>query len=275
VDPKFAAKAQTFPSRIVCLSDEASELLYLLGEQDRIVGVSGFSTRPPEVRTKPKVSTFRDANFEAIENLNPDLIITYSDVQAKITEEAVHRGLPVMNFNQRSVSEIFEFVTLIARLVNQKEKGDEMIASYESELQSIAHAGKAFPRKPRVFFEEWNDPIISGIQWVEELIEIAGGEPIFPEFRQRRRAKERVASSDQIIERHPDVIIGSWCGMKVDKEAIRSRPGWERIPAIQNGHIFEIRSSQILQPGPACLTDGVRELHRILAAVASTGPQRQ
>jgi iron complex transport system substrate-binding protein len=264
----FAAKSRLFPSRIVCLSDEASELLYLLGEQDRIVGVSGFSTRPLAVRSKPRVSTFRGANFEAIEKLDPDLIITYSDVQAEIAREAIHRGLPVLNFNQRSIAEIFEFITLIARLVNQQEKGNELIASYEAELQAIADSGAAFARRPRVFFEEWNDPLISGIQWVEELIEIAGGETIFPEFRLCRKAKERVASPEQIIERNPDVIIASWCGMKVNKEAICSRPGWDRISAIRHGHVYEIRSSHILQPGPACLTDGVRELHRTLALVA-------
>jgi len=265
----FAAHSRSFPSRIVCLSDEASELLYLLGEQDRIVGVSGFSTRPPEVRLKPKVSTFREANFDAIEKLNPDLIITYSDVQAEITKEAIHRGLPVLNFNQRSIAEIFEFITLIARLVNQQEKGNKLIAFYEAQLQAIANSAAAFARRPRVLFEEWNNPIISGIQWVEELIEIAGGETIFPEFRLCRKAKERVACPEQIIERNPDVIIASWCGMKVNKEAICSRPGWDRISAIRHGHVYEICSSQILQPGPACLTDGVRELHRILAQVAS------
>jgi iron complex transport system substrate-binding protein len=268
VDFAFAAQVQKFPSRIVCLSDEASELLYLLGEQDRIVGVSGFSTRPPEVRTKPKVSTFRDANFEAIEALDPDLIITYSDVQAKITQEAIHRGMPVLNFNQRSVSEIFEFISLISRLVNQQERGNDLIVAYESELQAIADAGRAFLRRPRVFFEEWKDPLISGIQWVEELIEIAGGEPIFPEFRQSRKAKDRVVSPEQIIERNPDVIIASWCGMKVNKEEICGRPGWDRISAVASGHVYEIWSSHILQPGPACLTEGVRELHRILSQVA-------
>lgn len=266
----IAAKSRSFPSRIVCLSDEASELLYLLGEHDRIVGVSGFSTRPPEVRSKPKVSTFREANFDAIEKLDPDLIITYSDVQAEITKEAIHRGLPVLNFNQRSVREIFDFITLITRLVNQQEKGDNLIASYEAELQGISRSAATFARRPRVFFEEWNDPIISGIQWVEELIEIAGGETIFPEFRTHRRAMERVASPEQIIERNPDVIIASWCGMKVNREAIFSRPGWDRISAIRHGHVYEIRSSQILQPGPACLTDGVRELHQILARVAGS-----
>ena len=158
----FAAKSRSFPSRIVCLSDEASELLYLLDEQDRIVGVSGFSTRPPEVRSKPKVSTFREANFEAIEKLDPDLIITYSDVQAEITKEAIHRGLPVLNFNQRSIAEIFDFISLIARLVNQQEKGNQLLASYETELQSIVNSAAAFARRPRVFLEEWNDPLISG-----------------------------------------------------------------------------------------------------------------
>jgi iron complex transport system substrate-binding protein len=264
----FTAKSRSFPSRIVCLSDEASELLYLLGEQDRIVGVSGFSRRPLEVRSKPKVSTFREANFEAIEKLDPDLIITYSDVQAEITKEAIHRGLPVLNFNQRSVGEIFDFISLIARLVSQQEKGNQLLASYEAELQTIAKSAAAFSRRPRVFFEEWNDPLISGIQWVEELIEIAGGETIFPELRHARKAKERVAPPEQIIERNPDVIIASWCGMKVNKEAICSRPGWDSISAIRHGHVYEIFSLHILQPGPACLTDGVRELHRILAQAA-------
>jgi len=265
----FAAQSQAFPSRIVCLSDEASELLYLLGEQDRIVGVSGFSTRPPAVRTKPRVSTFRDANFEAIEKLDPDLIITYSDVQAEITKEAIHRGLPVLNFNQRSVSEIFEFIALIARLVNRQEEGSRLISAYQSGLEEIANRASGFARKPRVFFEEWHDPIISGIEWVEELVEIAGGEPIFPEFRKARKARDRVVQSEQVIERNPDVILASWCGMKVKKEAICSREGWDRIEAVRNGHVYEIPSSHILQPGPACLTDGVRALHRILGAVVS------
>lgn len=263
----FAAQSQAFPSRIVCLSDEASELLYLLGEQDRIVGVSGFSKRPPAVRTKPRVSTFRDANFEAIEKLDSDLIITYSDVQAEITKEAIHRGLPVLNFNQRSVPEIFEFIALIARLVNRQEDGSRLISAYQSGLEEIANRASGFARKPRVFFEEWHDPIISGIEWVEELVEIAGGEPIFPEFRKARKARDRVVQSEQVIERNPDVILASWCGMKVKKEAICSRAGWDRIEAVRSGHVYEIPSSHILQPGPACLTDGVRALHRILRAV--------
>src|SRR6266702_7907433 len=159
---KFAEQSQAFPSRIVCLSDEASELLCLLGEQDRIVGVSGFSKRPPDVRTKPRVSTFRDANFEAIEKLDPDLIITYSAVQAEITREAISRGLPVLNFNQRSVTEIFSFVSMISRVIRKQERGDELLSSFESLLQKISGAAESFGRRPRVFFEEWNDPLISG-----------------------------------------------------------------------------------------------------------------
>jgi len=269
----FAAQSQAFPARIVCLSDEASELLYLLGEQDRIVGVSGFSKRPPEVMTKPRVSTFKDANFDAIENLDPDLIITYSDVQAEITKEAIHRGLPVLNFNQRSVPEIFEFIALIARLVHQPEKGNHLIAGYQAGLQQIADAAACFPYRPNVFFEEWHDPIISGIEWVEELIEIAGGEPIFPELRKTRKAKDRVVQPEEVVARNPDAILASWCGMKVKKESICAREGWDRIEAVRNHHVYEIPSSHILQPGPACLTDGVRELHRILGAVVSNMPR--
>ena len=263
----YAERSQAFPSRIVCLSDEASEVLYLLGEQDRIVGVSGFSRRPPEVRSKPRVSTFRDANFEAIEKLDPDLIITYSDVQAGITKEAIHRGFPVLNFNQRSVAEIFEFIQLMARMVNQQEKGSRLIAAYQSELEKIARAADAFGWRPRVFFEEWNDPLISGIAWVEELIELAGGEPIFPEFRRTQKAKDRIVQPEQLIQRNPEVIIASWCGIKVNTNAICSRPGWDAIAAVRNGHVYEIPSSLILQPGPASLTEGIRELHRILGVV--------
>jgi iron complex transport system substrate-binding protein len=264
----FSTNSQAFPSRIVCLSDESSELLYLLGEQDRIVGVSGFSRRPPEVRSKPRVSTFREANFEAIEKLNPDLIITYSDVQAGITEEAIHRGLPVLNFNQRSVAEIFEFIQLIARLVDQREKGQQLLAAYQAELEKAADAAATFVRRPRVYFEEWYDPLISGIEWVEELIELAGGDPIFPEFRKTRKAKDRVVQPEEVIRRNPDVIIASWCGMKVNKEAICSREGWNRISAVHCKQVYEVNSSDILQPGPACLTVGIQQLHWILAQVA-------
>lgn len=260
----------SFPNRIVCLSDEVTELIYLLGEQQRIVGVSGFSTRPPEVRQKPRVSTFRDANFDAIADLKPDLIITYSDVQAQITREASLRGFTVLNCNQRSIAEIFETIAMIARILGKQAKGEELIRVYSQGLERIAASAKAFPFRPRVFFEEWNDPIISGIEWVEELVEIAGGQPIFPELRPCRKAQDRVVAWETVVERNPDVIFASWCGMKVNFDEITSRPRAHEIEAVRLGQIFEIPSSLVLQPGPAALTEGVGQLHAILAQVTNT-----
>ena len=262
-------RASPFPSRIVCLSDEVAELIYLLGEQDRIVGVSGFSTRPPEVRLKPRVSTFRDAHFDSIAQLEPDLIITYSDVQAEITREASLRGFTVLNCNQRSIAEIFDTIAMISRILGKRAKGDELIASYTSGLERIAAAAREFAYRPRVFFEEWNDPIISGIEWVEELVEIAGGETIFPELRICRKAKDRVVLWDSVIERNPDVIFASWCGRKVNMEEITSRPRGNQISAVRHGNIYEIPSSLILQPGPAALTDGISRLHALLSLVVN------
>lgn len=261
-----------FPRRIVCLCDEATELLYLLGEQDRIVGISGFSVRPPEARSKPKVSTFRDADFEAIEQLSPDLILTYSDVQAEITRQLVLRGFTVFSLNHRSISGIFDFIATLSTMAGKAQQGRQLIEDYRHGLRKIAESATAFPYRPRVFFEEWNDPLISGIQWVEELVEIAGGEPIFPELRIRRKAKERVVDSASVVERDPDVIIASWCGMKANKNEIAGRPGWDAIKAVRNKHLYEIRSSFILQPGPASLTEGVRQLHWILAHVVGYSP---
>ena len=262
----------SFPNRIVCLSDEVTELIYLLGEEHRIVGVSGFSTRPPEVRQKPRVSTFRDANFDAIAELKPDLIVTYSDVQAQITHEASLRGFTVLNCNQRSIAEIFETIAMISRILGRQAEGDALIRSYSRRLETVATAAKALPVRPRVFFEEWNDPIISGIEWVEELVEIAGGEPVFPELRGCRKAQDRVVDWDTVVERNPDVIFASWCGMKVKFDEITSRPRADQIGAVRLGQIFEIPSSLILQPGPAALTEGVSQLHALLSRVANNGP---
>lgn len=267
--PIIGNQYAAFPRRIVCLSDEAVELIYLLGEQDRIVGVSGFSTRPPEVREKPRVSTFRDANFEAIAQLQPDLIITYSDVQAEITREASLRGLTVLNCNQRSIAEIFETIAMISRILGKHREGDDLIVGYKRDLERIQALAREFPARPRVFFEEWNNPIISGIQWVEELIQIAGGEPIFPELCRCGKAKDRVVSWESVAERNPDVIFASWCGMKFNHQEMIARPGADQITAIRLNQIYEIPSSLILQPGPAALTEGVQRLHAILSRVAS------
>jgi iron complex transport system substrate-binding protein len=261
----------SFPKRIVCLSDEVTELIYLLGDEHRIVGVSGFSTRPPEVRQKPRVSTFRDANFDAIAELKPDLIITYSDVQAQITREASLRGFTVLNCNQRSIAEIFETIAMISRILGKQAEGDELIRSYSEGLQRITDSAMEFPTRARVFFEEWNAPIISGIEWVEELVEIAGGQPIFPELRGCRKAQDRVVAWETVVERNPDVIFASWCGMKVKIDEITSRPRADQVTAVRLGQIYEIPSSLILQPGPAALTEGVNQLHALLSQVAGKG----
>ncbi len=268
--PILDHRSSSFPSRIVCLSDESVELIYLLGEQHRIVGVSGFSTRPSEVRSKNRVSTFRDANFDAIASLSPDLIITYSDVQAEITREASLRGLTVLNCNQRSLAEIFEMIALISRILGKEAEGNRLIASYQASLAEIAASTRGLPFRPRVYFEEWNDPLISGIEWVEELVEIAGGEPIFPELRPCRKARERVVSWESVVERNPDVIFASWCGMKVELDEIIARRNADKIAAIDRGHVYEIPSSLILQPGPAALTEGIQKLHAILDQVAKS-----
>jgi iron complex transport system substrate-binding protein len=256
-----------FPRRIVCLTDETTEILYLLGEQDRIVGVSGYTTRPPEARKKPRVSAFRNANIEAILDLKPDLILTFSDVQANITRDLILRGAMVLNFNQRSIAEIFDMIGVLARLVDKRDEGSALIEKLKRGLDAIAASAARFPHRPRVFFEEWKDPLISGIQWTEELVALAGGEPVFPELRNCSKAQDRVVDPAAIVARDPEVILASWCGMKVNKPFIASRPGWSDIAAVRNGHIYEIKSAYILQPGPASLTEGVRQLHAILARV--------
>jgi len=256
-----------FPRRIVCLTDETTEVLYLLGEQDRIVGVSGYAKRPPEARSKPRVSAFRDANFDAILALKPDLLLAFSDVQAEMTRQLVLRGLTVLNFNQRSIAEILEMIGLLSRLVGKEAEGRALVRDLLHGLDEIAASARAFPHRPRVFFEEWKDPLISGICWVDELIEIAGGETIFPALRGSGKSRDRVVDPAAVVARDPEVILASWCGMKVEKEHIRSRPGWDAISAVRNGHIYEVDSTCILQPGPASLTEGVRQLHAILARV--------
>jgi iron complex transport system substrate-binding protein len=268
-EPSAALDPAGFPRRIVCLTDETTETLYLLGEQDRIVGVSGFTTRPPEARAKPRISAFRDADFDAILALEPDLVLAFSDVQAEITRQLVLRGIAVLNFNQRHITEIFDMISVLARLVGKESHGRALIDDFRRGLDAIAASAAAFPRRPRVFFEEWGgDPLISGIAWVEELIEIAGGTVIFPELRNCGKSQDRVVDPAEVVARNPEVIIASWCGMKVDKQRMLSRPDWSLISAVRNSRIHEIPSGLILQPGPAALTEGVRRIHSILAHAA-------
>jgi iron complex transport system substrate-binding protein len=265
----MGSSLQTYPERIVCLTEETTEALYLLGEGHRIVGISGYTLRPPEARRKPKVSSFISARFEKIEALEPDLVLTFSDLQADITSELVKRGLPVFAFNQRSVADILQMIRVLAGIVGCESRGLALAAQLQRGLDGIREAGARLPVRPRVFFEEWPEPLISGIQWVEELVEIAGGKPIFPELREKRLAKDRIVRQDAVLQRAPDVILASWCGKKMKKSTIVSRPGWSDIPAVRHDHIYEIPSTYILQPGPAALTEGVRLVHECLARFAS------
>jgi iron complex transport system substrate-binding protein len=254
----------TYPSRIVCLTEETTETLYLLGEGDRVVGVSGYTVRPPEARQKPKVSAFINARFDKIEALEPDLILAFSDLQADIARELVRRGYAVYTFNQRTVAEILQMVRIVGALVGRATEGEALAERFDANLRAIAEAARALPRRPRVFFEEWDDPLISGISWVDELVEIAGGEPVFPELRRGRLGKERIVDPSAVIQRNPEIIVASWCGKAMKKKTILSRPGWDVIDAVRRDRIYEIKSTYILQPGPASLTDGVRLLHEII-----------
>jgi len=256
-----------YPSRIVCLTEETTETLYLLGEGDRVVGVSGYTVRPPEARNKPRVSAFINARFDKIEALSPDLILAFSDLQADIAAELVRRGHTVLVFNQRSVPEILQMIRMLGGLIGCSDRADALALRLEADLDRVRAAAAQSPHRPRVYFEEWDDPLISGIQWVEELIEIAGGDPIFPELRHAKLGKDRIVLPEEIVRRNPDVIVASWCGKAVRKEKIASRSGWENVTAVRNGAIHEIKSAFILQPGPASLTEGLRQLHEIIAGV--------
>ena len=253
-----------YPERIVCLTEETTEALYLLGQQHRIVGVSGYTVRPPEARQKPKVSAFINAKFDKIEALEPDLVLAFSDLQADLAAELVRRGISVVTFNQRTVAEILQMIRMLGGLVGCQAQAEELTDRFERDLDRIRDAASQIAVRPRVFFEEWDDPLISGIRWVEELVEIAGGTPIFPELAHAGLAKNRIVDPAEVARRDPEVIFASWCGKKVNKERIRSRAGWSEVSAVRHDRIYEIKSTYILQPGPACLTDGVQQLHAIL-----------
>jgi len=255
-----------YPTRIICLTEETTETLYLLGEGDRVVGVSGYTVRPPEARQKPKVSAFINARFDKIDALKPDLILAFSDLQADIARELIRRGYPVYTFNQRTVVEILQMIRTVGALVGRADAGAALAAHLELGLDEIRTRAATLPRRPRVFFEEWDDPLISGICWVEELIEIAGGTVCFPELRGARLAKDRIVDPQVVVERNPEIVIGSWCGKAVKHRTIRERPHWDRIDAVRNNHIYEIKSTYILQPGPASLTEGVRQIREIVNA---------
>ena len=258
---------ELLPQRIVCLTEETTEWLYLLGQEHRIVGISGYTVRPRRAREeKPKVSAFLSAKIEKILALEPDCVFGFSDLQADIAAALIRAGVQVTVFNQRSVAEILAMLYQVGAMVGQAEQALDRIAQMQAQLDAIRQAAAGFKRRPRVFFEEWDEPHISGIRWVSELMGIAGGDDIFPELAVQPMGKDRIIVDAQtIVERAPDIVIGSWCGKKFRPEKVAARPGWQDVPAVRDGQLFEIKSADILQPGPAALTDGVAQLHRIFA----------
>ena len=258
---------ELLPQRIVCLPEETTEWLYLLGQEHRIVGISGYTVRPRRAREeKPKVSAFLSAKIEKILALEPDCVFGFSDLQADIAAALIRAGVQVTVFNQRSVAEILAMLYQVGAMVGQAEQALDRIAQMQAQLDAIRQAAAGFKRRPRVFFEEWDEPHISGIRWVSELMGIAGGDDIFPELAVQPMGKDRIIADGQtIVERAPDIVIGSWCGKKFRPEKVAARPGWQDVPAVRDGQLFEIKSADILQPGPAALTDGVAQLHRIFA----------
>ncbi|HJU19329.1 MAG TPA: cobalamin-binding protein [Stellaceae bacterium] len=253
------------PRRIVCLTEETVETLYLLGEQDRIVGISGYVVRPPQARReKPRVSAFTSANIDKILALAPDLVLTFSDLQAGIAADLIRHGIAVHAFNQRSVAGILDMIRVVGALVDADERARQLVSTLEARLDNARSRGERLPKRPLVFFEEWDDPLIFGIGWISELVGIAGGIDIFADRAVAGAAKDRVVTLDEVAARRPDLIVGSWCGKKFRPEQVTARPGFDRIPAVQNQDLYEIKSSLILQPGPAALTDGLAALHSIL-----------
>lgn len=253
------------PQRIICLTDETVETLYLLGEEKRIVGISGFTNRPPQAKKeKPKVSTFIDANLEDIIQLNPDLVIGFSDIQSKIAQQLIEKGITVWVNNYRSVNGIFKMIGQLGALVGKENKANELIENLHLEIREINSEIESWKIKPKVYFEEWDEPVITGIQWVSEIIELAGGIDIFPENKKLSLAKNRIVQdSEEVVKRNPDIILASWCGKKFKKEKMLARPNWSKIKAVEKGSIFEIKSEIILQPGPAALMEGLFEIHAI------------
>jgi iron complex transport system substrate-binding protein len=258
------------PERIVCLTEETVETLYLLGEERRIVGVSGYAVRPARVRKeKPRVSAFISADFEKIIALDPDLVLTFSDLQADIVAELIRRNVAVHAFNQRDVAGILDMIRTLGALVGAQAKAETLAEAFAERLAQARLSARRLVRHPRVYFEEWNDPMISGLRWVSELVEIAGGVEVFPHLAARKNAKDRIVSAADVIEASPDIIIGSWCGKKFVPREVAGRPGFAAVPAVRTGWLREVKSPLILQPGPAALTEGLDALSTIITQWAA------
>lgn len=261
------SSSDPFPQRIVCLTEEPTEVLYALGEEHRIVGISGFTVRPARARKeKPKVSAFTSAKVGEILALKPDLVIGFSDIQADIARELIHAGIEVWISNHRSVEGILAYIRRLGAMVGAYEKAEQYAQRAEAHLAQVRTAAAQLPRRPKVYFEEWDEPIITGIRWVAELVGIAGGDEVFPEHARESLAKHRIlADGTEVVQRAPDIIFGSWCGKRFRPEKVAARPGWEAIPAVRHGDLHEIKSPIILQPGPAALFDGLDAIHAVIA----------
>lgn len=257
----------SYPERIVCLTEEPTEVLYALGEEDRIVGITNFTVRPARARKeKPRVSAFTSAHINKIMDLDPDLVIGFSDIQADIARDLIKEGVEVWISNHRTVDGILGYTRRLGAMVGAADRADEYASGLAANVERVEKAAAALPRRPKVYFEEWHDPIITGIGWVAEIIRIAGGDDVFPELSEQSLAKDRIiADHSTVAATKPDVILASWCGKKVQFDHIYGREGWEEVPAIANEQVHEIDSAIILQPGPAALTDGLNEVHRLVA----------
>ena len=259
------------PQRIVCLTEEPTEVLYALGEERRIVGISGFTVRPPRARReKPKVSAFTSAKFDAILALEPDFVVGFSDIQADIARDLVRAGIEVWISNHRSVEGILDYIVRLGALVDAAPAAGAYVERARAHLDEVGQAALKFPRRPRVYFEEWDEPPITGIRWVAELIRIAGGDDVFPERAAMPLARDRIlADANEVVRRAPDIVLGSWCGKKFRPDRVAARAGWSEIPAVRDGELHEIKSPIILQPGPAALFDGLDAMHAIFAKWAA------
>ncbi|WP_232013405.1 cobalamin-binding protein [Weeksella virosa] len=253
------------PQRIICLTEEGTELLYAAGLQDRLVGISGFTYRPPQARKeKPKICTFLDAKFDEIDQLQPDLIVGYSDLQAPIAKELIERGYPVHIFNHHTLEGIFGYILQFFGLIGEQSIGQKLIDAYQRQLEDLHNRTNQYHKKPNVFFEEWYDPIIAASTWVQELIELLGGEISFPDKKMEKLAKNRILLHEEVVQKNPDILIGSWCGKMFKPEEVKKREEFDRVNAVKNDHLYEIKSELILQPGPAALTEGAKEIFRII-----------
>jgi iron complex transport system substrate-binding protein len=261
-----------YPERIVCLTEETTETLYLLGEDWRIVGISGFTVRPPRARReKPRVSAFTSARTDRILALQPDLVLGFSDLQAEIAAQLIRAGLEVHVFNHRSVADILRMIRVLGGMIGCQDKALALNESLSAGLETVRERAARLTRRPRVYFEEWDEPLISGIHWVGELIHLAGGEDCFPELARQPLGKDRIiADPQEVVRRAPDIVLGSWCGKKFRPAELGARPGWEAIPAVRAGFVREIKSALILQPGPAALTDGVRAIQAVIEEWAAS-----